>query len=104
MKMLRVTMPDGSQWDVPVEIIANNRAKAYAEEFHGDVQSSLDEDTLPLFESDPYEVEDWAANQMNWTDVSAHAQCHKPSEVDWQEGWVNGEKEVVEVEEPPSDI
>ena len=29
MKVLRVTMPDGSRWDIPVKVIAENRAKSY---------------------------------------------------------------------------
>ncbi len=43
MKYLRVNMPDGSKWDVPVSVIAQNRAAEYAHEFDGDVQKSLDE-------------------------------------------------------------
>ena len=30
MKVLRVTMPDGSRWDVPCSVIAKNRAEYYA--------------------------------------------------------------------------
>jgi hypothetical protein len=92
--MLYVTeMPDGSRWGVPVEFIALNRAKNYADEFGGNTALSLEEDTWPLFEADDYEVEDWAANNMNWEDVSEHA-IRLPSdedEVDCQEGWTNGE-------------
>lgn len=98
-KYLRVTMPDGSRWDVPVEAIARNRAANYASEFGGDIDKSLEEDTLPLFEEDPYEVEDWAANNMNWSDVDSIAQRAPDSpkpKVDYEEGWINGEKKVVE--------
>lgn len=28
-KYLRVTMPDGSKWDLPAEVIARNRADYY---------------------------------------------------------------------------
>lgn len=100
MKNLRITMPDGSKWDIPVSVIALDRAKYYArEEFDGDVERSLAEDTMPLFDSDDYEIEDWAANNMNWSDVEAFAtKVNDPTEeIDYQEGWVNGEKEVVEV-------
>ena len=45
-----VTMPDGSQWSVPVVVIATNRAASYADEFDGDTARSLEEDTHPLFE------------------------------------------------------
>jgi len=65
-KYMTVTMPDGSIYGVPVEMIAHNRAKHYAHEFDGDIRASLEEDTLPLFESDDYEIQDWAVNNMNW--------------------------------------
>lgn len=96
MKYLKVTMSDGSKWGVPVSLIALSRATHYADEF-GSVQESLDNDTLPLFESDPYEIEDWAANNMNWEDVSDHAVLIASAEdIDWQEGWLNGDKEIIE--------
>lgn len=96
-KRLIVTMPDGSRWGVPVDIIARDRAKHYAKEFDGDVERSLAEDTVPLFESDDFEIIDWAANNMNWSDVKDHAgrMAHSTPEPDYQEGWVNGDKEVV---------
>lgn len=95
-KLLVITMPDSSKWSVPVEIIARHRAAEYASEFGGDVEQSLAEDTIPLFEEDDYNVEDWAANNMNWSDVQAHAKLVERGECDFQEGWVNGEKEVIE--------
>jgi len=93
-KHLFVTMPDESVWAVPVEIIARNRAAHYAHECGGDIERSLAEDTMPLFEHDPYEVEDWAANNMNWSDVVEHAVLVEQGETDYEEGWANGEKEV----------
>lgn len=96
-KHLLITMPDGSVWAVPVDVIALSRATYYASEFCGDVQTSLDQDTLPLFNSEPFEIEDWAANNMNWEDVVKHARLIKEGETDYQEGWVNGEKEVKEL-------
>lgn len=94
---LEVTMPDNSVWVVPVEIIARNRAEHYAHEFGGDVERSIAEDTMPLFRSDDYEIQDWAANNMNWDDVqyAAWRKVDAPPTVDYQEGWVNGQKRVV---------
>lgn len=103
MKMLTIEMPDGRKWGVPVEVVARSRAAHYAHEFDGDVERSMTEDTMPLFESDNYEVEDWAANNMNWSDVEAQAkklQAKKLQDApapDFQEAWVNGEKAVIEV-------
>lgn len=94
---LKITMPDGSKWTVPVMIIARNRAENYKEEFGNDVEKSLAEDTIPLFETDDFEIIDWAVNNMNWSDVVAHAvQLPRGAEkVDYQEGWVNGDKELI---------
>lgn len=91
-----VTMPDGSVWSVPVEVIAWDRAKHYAHEFGGDVNRSQDEDTWPLFESDHYEIHDWAANNMNWEDVQGAAiRIADPPGIDYQEGWINGKYRVI---------
>lgn len=94
---LIVTMPDGSRWGVPVMLIAKNRAAHYAKEFDGDIDRSLAEDTIPLFESDEFEIKDWAANNMNWSDVEAHASLMASSAAtpDYQEGWINGDKQLV---------
>lgn len=100
---LQVKMPDGSFWAVPIGLIAYNRATCFADEFEGKelsdrIEKSLNEDTLPLFEEDNYEIKDWAANNMNWSDVKEFAVQIKVDlpEPDYQEGWVNGEKKIIE--------
>lgn len=91
-------MPDGSKWDVPVLLIAQNRAKYYAKEFGGDIEKSMDKDTGPLFNDDEYEIKDWAVSNMNWDDVKIQAKMVKEeNEPDYQEGWVNGDNEVLDV-------
>lgn len=97
-KELWITMPDGSVWGVPAVLIADNRARYYAEK---DADTTYDEEMAFLL-GDDFELEDWAANNMNWEDVAEHAYQVKPAPatVDYQEGWVNGEKEVVEVDTP----
>ena len=94
---LRVSMPDGSKWDVPVMAVARNRAESYKDEFGDDVERSLAEDTIPLFTSSPDEISDWAANNMNWSDVESVAKRVElePQVTDYQEGWINGEKELL---------
>jgi len=96
-KVLRIEMPNGSKWDVPVMIIARDRAKYYKDEFDNNIEKSLHDDTLPLFESNEYEIKDWASNNMNWDDVKEFAKQVPQSntETDYQEGWINGEKEIV---------
>lgn len=88
-------MQDGSKWDVPVGAIAMHRANYYKSEYCNDLSESLKQDTLPLFEDVPYEIKDWAENNMNWSDVSHVAKMVRPPQVDFQEGWVNGEKELL---------
>jgi hypothetical protein len=89
-----VTMPDGSEWGVPIEVIARDRAAHYAHEYDGDVERSLQEDTYPLFLSDHYEIHDWAANNMNWEDVEPHSKRLTFADTDYQEGWCNGRHRV----------
>lgn len=90
-KYLTVETPDGAKWGVPVELIARNRAAHYAREFDGDIDRSLAEDTLPLFEDAEYEIVDWAANQMDWKDFDGHkVKLADPPEPDFQEAWRSG--------------
>ncbi len=89
MKALMVDMPDGSRWAVPADVIARNRDKSYG----GD-----DDLYLETLENDD-ELEDWAVNNMDWADVKALAFMVRPPEpVDYEDGWINGDKEVAEVE------
>jgi len=90
-----VEMEDGSKWAVPIEAIALNRAKKYADEFGNNTARSLEEDTWPLFEDDSYEIHDWASNNMNWEEVEGKAaRVADGGSIDYQEGWVHGEWEI----------
>lgn len=87
-------MPDGSKWDVPAEKIAENRADYYSD---GDRSSDVYEREFKYALANDTALEDWASNDMNWDDVSEFAtKVEAPSDVDYQEGWVNGPKEVIE--------
>jgi hypothetical protein len=108
MKAYQVTMPDGSKWNIPVDVIARNHAQYYADiDYAGDIEKCLREYSLPLLLGDPSEVKDWASGNMDWKDVASSAvRVNSPSKVDdhFQEGWVNGESRVIEVDaqEPSS--
>lgn len=85
-------MPDHSEWSIPIKLIAENHAEAYKDEFDGDAKQSLDEGTEPLFQSDEYEISDWASNNMNWDDVKEYAtQVKEANDGDYQDGWCNGD-------------
>ena len=92
-KYMTIEMPDGSKWGVPIEMIARNRAEHYASEFGGDVNRSLEEDTIPLFAGDDYEIQDWAVGNMNWDDFNGHqVKLSDAAAPDFQEAWLNGDK------------
>lgn len=97
-KQYVVTMPDGSKWAVPVRVIAESRADYYAHEYDGDLDRSLKEDTIPLFETSEADIEDWARNNMDWSDVQHEARLVQTpeEETDYQDGWANGEVEVID--------
>jgi len=106
-KFLRVTMPDGSKWDVPVRKIAEHRAWDFVRcPLHrpGErpeavtFEKAYKECVIPLFESDPSQIMGWAS-MMRWKDVVAFARKvidHPMIDADFQEGWINGDKEIVE--------
>lgn len=93
-KYMTIELPDGSIWGVPTEMIAKNRATYYApREFNGDVELSLAEDTIPLFEEDEYEIADWAVGNMNWSDFNGHqVKLKDANDQDFQEAWMSGKK------------
>lgn len=93
-------MPDGSRWDVPAAIIAEDRAKYYARVDADAGEGTYDENYAREYADtlrSSADLKDWAANNMNWSDVAAKAQrVQEPPPVDMQEGWTNGAKEIVE--------
>lgn len=94
-KQLIVTMPDGSEWAVPVRVVAESHAKYYAKNYEGDTDAAMKLHTAPLFDSDADAITDWAENNMNWADVKDWAkQVKEPDCVDFDDGWVNGEKSI----------
>lgn len=83
---------DGFTYGVPVMFFAEKRAYRYWNEFDQDVGRSMIEDTLPLFESNPSEIIDYAKGNFNWDDVKSQAikmeRKDKPKP-DYQDEWVN---------------
>lgn len=100
-KYLRVTMPDGSKWDVPARLIAEPRARYYAEvdtkSKSGLAFERAYETEIGYALDDASELIDWAGNNMDWADVAEHAVQSSPApDVDFEEGWANGDKEIIE--------
>lgn len=99
IRLMTITMSDGSVWGVPVDMIARNRAEFYAGEFGG-VERSLAEDTLPLFAADDYAIEDWAVSQMNWSDFDGHqVKISGALSPDFLDEWMSGYKAIINHEE-----
>jgi hypothetical protein len=93
MKYLRVTMPDGSRWDVPAHLIATSRAKYYAKNKFPKLFEHEFDSTMGSLDR----LLDWAENDMNWSQVKAYAtKVEGAQPVDYEDGWTNGEKELVE--------
>lgn len=103
-KFILVTMPDGSIWKVRAETVIVNRAKYYAEQDSERGRGTYEEifDTeYRIGRADNVEILDWAANNMNWSDVAYGAvKLPQPEKQmtpeEFEEGWVNGEKRIVE--------
>lgn len=92
---LRVTMPDLTKWDVPVMAIIQHRAEHYS---GGDALKRTKEYfTASDGEPDLDEISDWAENNMNWEEVASVAKRAEEDEdePDYEDGWINGPKEIV---------
>lgn len=99
-KYMTVKFSDGSVWGVPVEMIARNRAEYYASEFGGDVERSLAEDTIPLFERSNYDIKDWAVGNMDWSDFDGHqVKLGTQPAPDFGAEWISGEKGFASTED-----
>lgn len=98
-KYLLVRMPDFSVWDVPTQIIADNRIDYHVRRY-GVGREQAKAETEQLFTEHPFYIEDWVANNMDWDEVKAHAVQVRGNGVDYQEGWVNGEKCVTDSTNP----
>ena len=92
MKYLEVEMQDGSVWAVPAEVIAKHRGDYYRKR-EGDKSGSVE---MQVALEDHSVLIDWAENNMNWSTVQPHAIQVGDNATDYQEGWVNGNKRVVE--------
>lgn len=92
MKQIQITMPDGSVWAVPAELVARDRADHYGGQAGEESWKAEHAATL----ADHAALLDWAENNLNWADVAHAAILIRPGSVDFQEGWVNGPKRVVE--------
>lgn len=96
---IRVSMPDGSKWDVPSDLVAKHRAQYYAKlDTARNPQKNFQSVFQEEFQATMVDEEcliDWAESNMNWSDVRLYAVRVSAPDIDYQDGWVNGEKTIV---------
>lgn len=98
-KTLQVKMSDNTVWNIPVYEIVMNRAKYYTSkktdknspEYH-EILEDKALSTVELFNSDEYEIEDWAVNNMNWSDLEPYVKLVTQNSVDYEDEWCECEK------------
>lgn len=90
---LQIEMSNGSWWEVPAKIIADHRANYCGAKELGTyaqvISETLNNEDILI---------DWAEENMIWSDVSASARpVHKSTDgTDFDDGWKNGMKQVVD--------
>ena len=100
-KYLIVTMSDNSQWQIPAQFIAEQRAEYYAKRDYEKNKSlnyqTLFEDEVEYALTDEDEIIDWASNNMNCVDVKDIAEelPSRKKELDFEDEWTNANKEIV---------
>lgn len=62
-KVINIYFSNGEIFQIPAEVVANNRDSYYKEEENEIVDDSYDD----------YELYDWFQNNMDWDDVAPHA-------------------------------
>lgn len=90
MLNLQVTMPDNSIWEINTIIIAKDRASYYASK--GGNYEEIYKETLEDLET----LIDWGENNINWNDIKNDAIMVKGCNVDYEDGWCNGFKQIIE--------
>lgn len=85
---------------IPARVLAVERAKYYAaldaQDGDGVYEDLYDEELKYTLENED-EIIDWASNNTDWADVSAHAERVSPvSEPDYADEWTNAPKSVRE--------
>jgi len=94
MKYVRVTMPDGSQWDIPAMYIAHHRAAYYASQETDTRYVTIYDNTLAFSDL----LFEWADNRMSWDEIRTVAR-RVVIEADiplYQDAWPNALKEIIE--------
>lgn len=83
MKQIEITFPNGEVWRVPAEVVAKDRAEYYSqldfEQGHTASKEDAYVEELNYALNDHGELLDYLQNNMDWTDVQAHAVRVEPT-------------------------
>lgn len=96
-KVVLVKFSNGQTFEIPAEVIAENRTGYYAS-LYGFLRDSVkwNEEFKLSLSMDSYEMTDWAANNMDWKDVSRYAKLIAEKSIDYEKEWTNSEMKVEE--------
>lgn len=104
-KQLHITMPDGSVYSVPVEylysIFTRNRLLEVRSKY-----IEINWDTVREFTQTIYKIKNEVENDfslfldecignLDWEDIAGIAELVSTPKVDFQKGWLNGDKKLV---------
>ena len=91
-KFLYIDFSDAT-YMVPVKIIADNYAKYWEKHPRG---GTHEEEYDRFIRGDEYEILDWANDNMDWSDVKAHAKKVEPPKykTDYNLEWLNSDKYI----------
>lgn len=94
-KYFQVTFSDGITYSIPVDLIVDSYVNYYSTKNKDGVQLAK-EWAIKLFNNDPFEIEDWAQNNMDWEDVKDHAIIIFESKpvVNYDKEWCNAEVKI----------
>ena len=94
-KAIIVTMPDSSQWQIPCKVIAEDRAVYYAEDTDKNKRpyDEVYEETMSNMDL----LLDWGENNIKWSFLKQYAKMIKTPNVDYEDGWCNGDKRIVDI-------
>jgi len=92
-KKLTIKFHKGVTYAVPTRMIAEDRARYYADVdgYEEDSQEFFDEVNAAL--EDEFMIFDWVENNMNWSDLKPYAELIKnEDEIDLEEEWLCGDR------------
>ena len=99
MKYIVVSFSDRICWKIPASVIAESRAKYYAEVDSARGDGDYDEVYKEEYDytlSNISEIEDWAKNSMNWEDVKDHAVLYRSDDSDYEQEWCNSSFDFID--------